>query len=178
MKVLFSLVLTFISFNLTSQKISQLQDINKDVWYPFIDAFGKLDADAFMKVHSPDVLRWTLDEGKTMDRGAYTAEQKSSTEYHIKNESTRSLELRFIHRSIRDNFAYEVGYYKLTFYEKGKTNPKEYFGKFNVILRKEEGVWKILMDADHGGATFTDFIEAYGINSYSKFPAMLLKKNK
>lgn len=39
MKVLFTLVLTFISFILTSQKIFQLQDNNKDVT-AFIEAYG------------------------------------------------------------------------------------------------------------------------------------------
>jgi hypothetical protein len=44
--------------------------------------------------------------------------------------------------------AYEIGYYKVTSVKTNKTD--YYYGMFNVILRKENGTWKILSDADTG----------------------------
>ncbi len=44
--------------------------------------------------------------------------------------------------------AFEVGYYK-TSMENIRTKENHVgYGKFHVLLRKENGVWKILMDAD------------------------------
>ena len=46
--------------------------------------------------------------------------------------------------------AFDVGYYKVTS-ANVSTNKKNFgYGKFHVLLRKENGVWKILMDADAG----------------------------
>jgi hypothetical protein len=44
--------------------------------------------------------------------------------------------------------AFEVGYYKTTSTNTVTGEKRTGFGKFHVLLRKENGVWKILMDAD------------------------------
>ena len=69
------------------------------------------------------------------------------------NESTkrsnqkRTLELRFIQRIAENDKAFEVGYYKFTGIQAdGKT--RNGYGKFHVLLRRENGIWKIVMDAD------------------------------
>jgi hypothetical protein len=46
-----------------------------------------------------------------------------------------------------ENQAYEVGIYKTTSIdEKGQSHSG--YGKFHVVHRKENGVWKILVDSD------------------------------
>lgn len=76
----------------------------------------------------------------------------------------RGIDLRFEHRSVTDTFAYEIGLYH-TFYTLQDGEKLDYYGKFNVILRKESGVWKILLDADHGGVTKADFENAAAMDA-------------
>jgi hypothetical protein len=56
--------------------------------------------------------------------------------------------LRFIQRIASTDKAFEVGYYKSTSTNTTTGEKRSGYGKFHVLLRKENGVWKILMDAD------------------------------
>jgi hypothetical protein len=68
--------------------------------------------------------------------------------------------------------AFEVGYYKTTSANIVSGEKRNGYGKFHVLLGKENGVWKILMDAaneksDEGGIPFR---QAYGIITASLTP--------
>ena len=39
------------------------QQINKDVWMPFIETYESFDADGFMAIHTEDVVRVNRDGG-------------------------------------------------------------------------------------------------------------------
>jgi hypothetical protein len=56
--------------------------------------------------------------------------------------------MRFIQRIASDGKAFEVGYYKTSSTNSTTGEKRTGYGKFHVLLRKENGVWKILMDAD------------------------------
>ena len=58
-----------------------------------------------------------------------------------------TFELRFLERISNGTQAFEVGYFKN---EDIKPNGEKqaYYGKFQVALRKENGIWKILVDSD------------------------------
>ncbi len=61
--------------------------------------------------------------------------------------SKRQLGLRFTERIANDNQAMEVGIYKVIITDK-TGNIRTFYGRFHVALRKENGVWKILVDTD------------------------------
>ena len=129
--------------NNTSQKA-----INDQVWKPFIQNFNTGNTDGFMSVHSKDLVRVPRDAKTLSDFGQYKKQIESSGK-----SSKRTIELRFIERIANDTKASEVGVYKTTFVTpQGET--KTFYGKFLVILRKENGTWKILVDTDtsEGGA--------------------------
>ena len=130
--------------------IETYEKINDQVWYPFIQAYQDLDTDAFIGLHSPKLVRLDLNEGVQYDIDTYFLHQKEVNDYYKATRKTRTIELRFEHRTVQDSFAYEIGYYKATSYVPREPKGTEYFGKFNVILKKEEGKWKIVSDADHG----------------------------
>lgn len=44
--------------------------------------------------------------------------------------------------------AFEVGYYKTSSTDATTGETRSGYGKFHVLLRKENGTWKIIMDAD------------------------------
>lgn len=139
------LILT-LSCLLFCQVVSAQSDaINAQVWKPFIKAFHELNTDAFMALHSKDVSR-VLD-ADIQNYGTYAQNTQRANTSMKKEGNTQSLELRFVKRIVKGDRAYETGYYKGTFTPAGGA-PRHYYGKFTVLLRKENGAWKILMDQD------------------------------
>ncbi|NUO03486.1 MAG: DUF4440 domain-containing protein, partial [Saprospiraceae bacterium] len=129
------------------------QEINEQVWKPFIRHFSEGNTDEFMAVHSEHIIRLGL-EGtpETLDWQTYYDNQKRGDERNLREKQNRTIELRFEYRSAVDSFAYETGYYRTSYQQDGKPK-QDFFGKFNVILKKEKNQWKILLDSDHGGIT-------------------------
>ena len=132
-------------------------DINNQVWKPFTKAIMVQDASAFMAVHSADVVRIEIDGKEIQNFSDYKTTLDNGwpgwKESIAKNGSKYTFELRFIERISNGKLAYEIGYFKNeSFNAKGEV--RKYFGKFHVTLRKEDGIWKILVDSDSndGGA--------------------------
>lgn len=130
--------------------IESFEQINDQIWYPFIQAYEDLDTDSFIRLHSSRLVRMDLNEGMQYDIDSYYVQQKEINDYYKANKKRRTIDLRFQHRTVQDSFAYEIGYYKATSYVHQEPKGIDYYGKFNVILKKENGYWKIILDADHG----------------------------
>ncbi len=136
-----------------SQSDSVQKQINADVWKPFIKAFEAYDTDAFMAVHSKEVSRVLQDGNRIQNYEEYEKDNRRGDNRGKENNRKRKIELRFIQRIAANGSAFEVGYFKgSTIAPNGES--RDYYGKFHVLLRKESGTWKILMDAD--AATKTD----------------------
>ncbi len=136
------------------------EQINEQVWKPFIRHFSEGNTDEFMALHSKHVIRFGLGgTPNTLDWETYREGQKRGDEQDLLEKRKRTIDLRFEYRSAVDSFAYETGYYRTSYEQEGKPR-QDFFGKFNVILKKEQGQWKILLDSDHGGVTEADFWKA------------------
>ena len=134
--------------NFTFSQPGGLQkEINDQVWKPFIQAFNNNDDDAFSAVHSKDVIRVMQDENRVIGYDEYFQKIPDSAKMKWANWK-REIELRFLQRIASKDKAFEVGYYKTTSINVVTQEKRTSFGKFHVLLRKENGVWKILMDAD------------------------------
>jgi hypothetical protein len=138
-----------------SQPDSLQQQINKQVWKPFIKAFNDLDTEGFMGVHSREMSRVIQDGNLIYGYDKYSMEMKQGNENATKTKQTRMLELRFTQRIAANDRAFEVGYYKFTSIAPNGSIRKGY-GKFHVLLRRQNGTWKILMDADSSEKTDED----------------------
>lgn len=144
------LVLLFLLLGVTnsfSQSDSLQKQINEQVWKPFITSFNNLDADGFMAVHSKEMIRVVQDNNQIYGFDQYYRNNKQGDERTKARNRKRTLELRFIQRIAGNDKALEIGYFKVTTLEpEGKT--QSFYGKFHVLLRKENNTWKIIMDAD------------------------------
>jgi ketosteroid isomerase-like protein len=124
-------------------------EIDAQVWRPFIQAQLSLDHAAYFGLHSRDVVRVERNTGRVQGYAAY-AEQvvqgfRQAAEA-IKSGAKAEIDMRFTERAASGDLAYEVGYYKtrLTL----PTNKQTlYYSQFHVALRKENGRWKILTDS-------------------------------
>ncbi len=117
--------------------------IDAEVWEPFKGAYDAYDADAFNAVHTDDVLRITP---YGIRRGE-DYKESNRVNFAREGQPERRIDLRFEHRIQEEEVAYEVGYYRVRYYEEGEQTQAHY-GRFHVLLRKVDGVWKIAKDWD------------------------------
>ncbi len=144
---------------------SDQADINEHVWKPFTRAIMTQDVNGFTSLHSSDLVRAEINRKKVMGLDEYKKGMESGwpgwKESIQKNKTQYTFELRFTDRISNGTLAYEIGYFKNeTINASGEK--RESFGKFHVVLRKEAGTWKILVDSDsnEGGAISAEMFQA------------------
>jgi ketosteroid isomerase-like protein len=131
--------------NVFGQNIQQ--EINQQVWKPFIQTFNDHDTKAFMALHSKDVVRSPRDSKAIWNWEEYNQQQSKGDERGKSSNVKHQLELRFTERIANKNLAIDVGIYKTTVIRSDGIG-QSYYGRFHVVLRKENGTWKILVDTD------------------------------
>ena len=142
-----TVLLLFVATLCFAQTDSLQKEINEQVWKPFIQAFNNSDNEAFSAVHSKDVTRVLQDNNQLMGYDQYFRKIPDSTKAKW-SAWKKNIELRFLQRIASNGKAFEVGYYKSTSTNTQTGEKRTGYGKFHVLLRKENGAWKILMDAD------------------------------
>jgi ketosteroid isomerase-like protein len=137
--------LFIVSYSLSAQDTQK--EINEQIWKPFIKNFNENNTKGFMAVHSKDVIRSPRESKSVLNWDEYYREQSTGDEQDIKGKRKRTLELRFTERINGKDQAIDVGVYKTT-YLFSDDSKRDFFGRFHVAMRKEQGVWKILVDTD------------------------------
>lgn len=120
--------------------------INKDIWFNFMQAYQDLDASLFNQIHTNEVLRVISDNNRMLIGQEYKDANLEMFNRWNAGKLKQKIEFSFLSRVQKENWAYEVGIYKLTRYSGNQEN--SFYGKFNVTLKKVSGVWKIQIDAD------------------------------
>lgn len=125
---------------------SEQEAINKDVWLNFMQAYENKNASLFNQIHTDDVLR-VISDRNTMYIGQEYKDRNLET-FNRWNERKikQKIEFSFLSRSQKEDWAYEVGIFKLT--RSNGTQSQSYYGKFNVTLKRISGIWKIFIDSD------------------------------
>ena len=143
-------LLTLASFGAAAQATPQ-QQIDAQVWRPFVQAITQQDTEAFMALHSRDLVRAERTQERILDFAQYREDLlanwprwKASME---KRQQRYTFELRFTERLANATQAFESGDFRNEFVEADGRKHVMY-GQFNVVLRNEDGVWKVLVDAD------------------------------
>jgi len=145
---------------LWSQDNKFTKEINEQVWMTFIRSFGSGDEELFKSVHSKDVVRVIQDDGEIFGHDQYFKKIPDSIKAKWSNWK-KNIELRFTQRISSEDKAFEVGFYKTTSTNIQTGEQRKSFGRFHVLLRKENGTWRIVMDADTGeGASEENFNKA------------------
>jgi ketosteroid isomerase-like protein len=138
------------------------KEINEQVWRPFIEGFKSGDTDMFMNVHSKELVRSPRDAKKIETWDQYYEGTNRFNEGRKTSGRKSDIELRFTERIATGSQAIDVGIYKTTSIA-GDGKQRSFYGRFHVVLRKESGVWKILVDTDSSeGGTIgeEDFLAA------------------
>lgn len=163
-------LLVLLSTDAISQNINDLKDINSQIWSNFTKSFENLDYQLFESLHSNDLIRVNGGDYKSIrNKEAYLEDYKNRWE----NASLKqTITFRFLERISKNGMASERGVYKFTI-NPGSETQKLYYGKFHVILRKKEGLWKILIDYDFSenesiNETEILYKEAFAQNDFDK----------
>lgn len=169
-KVIFiGVMLAGIMFKCPAQDAKHFQEINK-MYLSFQEAFDSLNIDLFAEIHSRELIR--VPGGRRIENyKTYIEKQRVSFEKAKEEHRTRSIDFRFIERVHNDSIASERGIYKFV---SNKNSPDERmsFGKFHVLLMKEDGAWKITVDYDSSeGGTIDaeDYKMAAEMNDFERF---------
>jgi ketosteroid isomerase-like protein len=136
------------------------KEINEQVWKPFTQAIMTQDVEKFIALHSKDLVRAERDGKRVLTYDQYKTRMDQSwpkwRESNKQDNVQYTFELRFLERISNETQAFEVGYFKnQTVTPTGEKRMS--YGQFHVALRKESGVWKILVDSDsNNGKTITE----------------------
>lgn len=159
-KIILATLILFPGFILWGQDTKITKEINEQVWMIFIRSFRNGDEEQFKSVHSRDVVRVIQDEGQIFGYDEYFKKIPDSLRVKWVNWK-KNIELRFTQRISSDDKAFEVGFYRTTSTNTQTGEQRKSFGRFHVLLRKENGTWKIIVDADTGeGASEENFNKA------------------
>lgn len=152
-KLLLLAAVLFFFFNSNAQtdSLKWVTEINEQVWKPFIAHFISGNKQGFRNVHSKRITRVEIDRAKVLNYDKYfpPIQPLEGQVLNVKQNGSSTFELRFDKRISNGGNAWESGFYKGTFTQEGKPI-RSWYGRFFVVLEKEEGVWKILVDADTG----------------------------
>ncbi|ULC60648.1 nuclear transport factor 2 family protein [Flaviramulus sp. BrNp1-15] len=160
--------LFFISNSNHSQNTDHLKAINEDVWSNFSKAFETLDYELFTSIHTQDLIRVSGNSKKIKNKTEYL---KSYKQQWANKDLNQTISFRFLERIANENSASERGIYKLT-RNPNTPNEKSYYGKFHVLLKKEQGVWKLLADYDsseNNTINEASYNEAFAIDNFDKY---------
>ena len=123
------------------------KEINEQVWKPFIAGFSNGDTEQFMNVHSKELVRSPRDSKSIQTWDEYYTDTKQGNERRKSSGRKSEIELRFTERIATPTQAIDVGIYQTTSISSNGQR-RSFYGRFHVVLRKESGTWKILVDTD------------------------------
>lgn len=156
------------SFEGRSQNNPYVKDINEQVWAKFKKAFETYDHDLFASIHSKDLIRITGNNKRIKHYTDYMAGYKERWETTVREQT---ISFRFLER-IADNLnGSERGIYQLTI-NPNTDMAENHYGKFHVVLGKENAQWKILVDYDSNEKNTINEIsykKAFAIDDLDKY---------
>jgi hypothetical protein len=145
--IILAVLLTFYGVASAQGDTACIKEINEAVWKPFVAHLVSGDKKSFAALHSSGITRVEIDRNRVQDFNQYFPPPLEND--NKDNKRKMEFELRFDKRICNGIRAWETGYYKGTILQEGKS-PRSYYGRFMVVLQKEAGTWKILVDADTG----------------------------
>jgi hypothetical protein len=146
-----------------------LKEINKDIWLPFIEAYGTANVEGYKSLHSTDFIRATGNEKKLPDYASYFENTGLWFEDTKKQGNRLEIAFRFTERFANGLVASERGIYQLKNFDKNGKETWTGYGKFHVFMRKINGIWKIVVDYDSNeNNTINEqtYLAAFGMDEF------------
>lgn len=117
-----------------------IREINQQVWVPFIQSYAEADGDLHASLYSKDIVR--VNRGNVTSGDTYIERMRNYVD-GLRGRGGRAIAFRFSERSSNEDAAYETGVFRLM-----RDDGTAAYGQFEVIIRKEDGRWKLTFDHD------------------------------
>ena len=154
--------------NSQAQNKMHFEAIDTQIWEPFTKAFETSDYNLFGSLHSEELVRVNGNGKRIQNKESYISGYKTRWRNNTQNQT---ISFRFLERIVNDQSASERGIYKLTL-NPGTNQEQSYYGKFHVILKTENNLWKILVDYDsteNNSITEMSYNNAFEMKDYNKY---------
>ncbi len=166
--ILFIISIFFMN-GIVAQKASIHDKINADMYGKFSKAFETLDYDLFASIHSKEMIRISGNGGEIKNVVSYLEGYKKR--WSDPNRKTATINFRLFERIYSDSLVSDRGIYKVI-YTNNSNQLKTSYGQFHVLLKPEDGNWKIVLDYDSNeNKTITkeSFETAFPISEFKKY---------
>lgn len=128
-----------------SAQTAELQQLNKDIWLPFLLGVNSNKAELYNQMNAKEFL-WVSSGKKTriMDAAEYKLDAISVMQQREQQKTGTVIDVRFTERHVNGNFAAETYIMKVVYSEQGKA-PVTGYGWGQNFSRKENSGWKKLV---------------------------------
>lgn len=145
MRKIITLAIMFSFTFVPAQDIEFIQkEIDQTLWKPFKAAFENLDAEKLNLLYASEVLRVT--PGGIDTENSFKNANFERLNGHKMRNTALQLDFWFDSRHTNANASYDVGFYRMVL-----TNTHGVdviYGQFHIVLKKMNGIWKIIQDWD------------------------------
>lgn len=123
------------------------REIDRQVWIPLLAASNQFDAEGFLAVQSADLVRVSVDTSEIYGLDRYRRELVEGFARARERGIRRQSEVRFLTRTHSGGLARDTGVFRSEVVLAGGETRVRYTA-FEMILRLEDGRWRILVDQD------------------------------
>lgn len=155
----------------SSQSIGLLEELNRQIWLPFSQAYTSGNPEPYLALHSADLIRVEGNRKCLMDLRQYATGIRQAFEQWKAAGNAVAVQFRFVERIVSEQAASERGIFQFSL-TSATGEQRTFYGKFHVIARKEQDRWKIVMDYDSsevGTITEATYAAAYAIEELDRF---------
>src|SRR5690242_1233301 len=146
-----------------------LEDLNRDIWRPFVAAYGALDIEAFLALNRTDLIRASGTAGQVHGYDEYAAQMREFFAKVAERGDRISIEFRFHERIAAGDLASERGLLRLSVTSAGEP-PRTLYGRFHTYARKTDGRWRFAADYDTSdGADAAVFDAGAAVDDLDRF---------
>lgn len=130
-----------------------LNELNRDVWLPLRTAYAAGDADTFLALNAPDLIRAGGPAKEVLDLTEYGTQVREWFGTVADRGDRLAIDFRFDERLAAGDMASECGVYQITL-SLASGEERVLFGRFHTFSRRTDGRWRIAVDYDStGGGT-------------------------
>ena len=151
-----------------------MRQLNNDVWHPFRLAYSKLDAAAFLDLHSPELIRAGGPAKQAFGFDEYSDQIGKWFAELADRGSSVDISFRFVERFASAELASERGIFKIVS-TRASGDERVFYGRFHTYARRSGGRWRICVDydTDERAATLEEeFLAAVDVDDVEAFRAL------
>lgn len=147
----------------------QWEELNRDIWQPFVRAYHALDAETFLSLCRSDMIHASGAAGQIHRFDEYARQMREFFEMVAEHRDQVDIEFRFSERIVADGAASERGLFRLSV-TPAEGEPRTRYGRFHTFSVLTEGRWQFLVDYDTAdGADAAAFDAATPVEDTSPF---------